>query len=85
MLQPGADPVRKVSIIPRGGSLGVTFQSPAADRYAYGEPYLRGRIVGLLGGHAAEQIVYGEATSGAESAASKRHAGCWRRWASSVV
>jgi cell division protease FtsH len=83
MLQPGADPVRKVSIIPRGGSLGVTFQSPAADRYAYGERYLRGRIVGLLGGHAAEQVVYGEATTGAESdleqatAVARQMAGRW--------
>ncbi|MGI8624920.1 MAG: ATP-dependent zinc metalloprotease FtsH, partial [Solirubrobacteraceae bacterium] len=67
MLAPGADPVRKVSIIPRGRSLGVTFQSPESDRYAYGERYLRGRLVGLLGGHAAEQLVDGEATTGAES------------------
>src|SRR5215510_14096879 len=42
MLQPGADPVRKVSIIPRGTSLGVTFQSAAGDRYGYDEDYLRG-------------------------------------------
>jgi cell division protease FtsH len=67
MLQPGADPVRKVSIIPRGRALGVTFQSPESDRYGYSESYLRGRIVGLLGGRAAEQIIYGEVTTGAES------------------
>jgi cell division protease FtsH len=67
MLEPGADPVRKVSIIPRGQALGVTFQSPAADRYGYGAAYLRGRIVGALGGRAAEQIVYGDVTTGAES------------------
>jgi cell division protease FtsH len=67
MLEPGADPVRKVSIIPRGQALGVTFQSPAADRYGYGANYLRGRIVGALGGRAAEQIVYGDVTTGAES------------------
>ena len=67
MLQPGADPVRKVSIIPRGRALGATLQSPEADRYGYGERYLRGRIIGLLGGRAAEQIVYGETTTGAES------------------
>ncbi len=42
MLQPGADPVRKISIIPRGRALGVTFQSPDADRYAYDRDYLRG-------------------------------------------
>ncbi len=67
MLEPGADPVRKVSIIPRGQALGVTFQSPEADRYGYGAKYLRGRIVGALGGRAAEQIVYGDVTTGAES------------------
>jgi len=67
MLQPGADPVRKVSIIPRGRALGVTFQSPEADRYGYSESYLSGRIVGALGGRVAEQIVFGEATTGAES------------------
>jgi cell division protease FtsH len=67
MLQPGADPVRKISIIPRGQSLGVTFQSPESDRDGYGETYLRGRLIGLLGGHAAEQLVYGETTTGSES------------------
>src|SRR5205814_3901175 len=54
MLTPGADPVRKVSIIPRGRALGVTFQSPQTDRYGYSSKYLRGRIVGALGGRAAE-------------------------------
>ena len=67
MLVPGADPVRKVSIVPRGRALGVTFQSPASDRYGYDEAYLRGRIVGALGGRAAEEIVYGNVTTGAES------------------
>ncbi|MGC2240787.1 MAG: ATP-dependent zinc metalloprotease FtsH [Acidimicrobiia bacterium] len=67
MLQPGADPVRKVSIIPRGRALGVTFQSPDADRYAYTEEYLRGKIMGALGGMAAEQVVYSAVTTGAES------------------
>src|SRR5881227_1965392 len=67
MLEPGADPVRKVSIIPRGQALGVTFQSPVSDRYGYDAEYLRGRIVGALGGRAAEEIVYGSITTGAES------------------
>ena len=67
MLTPGADPVRKVSIIPRGQSLGVTFQSPENDRYGYSATYLRGRIVGALGGRAAEEVVYGDVTTGAES------------------
>ncbi|MFG1609091.1 ATP-dependent zinc metalloprotease FtsH [Actinoplanes sp. NPDC049265] len=67
MLTPGADPVRKISIIPRGQALGVTFQSPDTDRYGYSRDYLRGRIIGALGGRAAEQIVFGEVTTGAES------------------
>ena len=67
MLEPGADPVRKVSIIPRGSALGVTFQAPEKDRYGYSESYLRGRIMGMLGGRAAEQVVLGETTTGAES------------------
>jgi cell division protease FtsH len=67
MLEPGADPVRKVSIIPRGSALGVTFQSPDSDRYGYSVSYLRGRIVGALGGSAAEELIYGEVTTGAES------------------
>ncbi len=67
MLQPGADPVRKVSIIPRGRALGVTLSTPDADRYGYDAHYLRGRIVGALGGMAAEEEVYGVITSGAES------------------
>ncbi|WP_344688171.1 ATP-dependent zinc metalloprotease FtsH [Blastococcus jejuensis] len=66
MLTPGADPVRKVSIIPRGRALGVTMQSPEADRYGWSADFLRGRIVGALGGRAAEEVVYGELTTGAE-------------------
>ncbi len=67
MLEPGADPVRKVSIVPRGRALGVTFQAPESDRYGYDARYLRGRIVGALGGRAAEEIIYGDVTTGAES------------------
>jgi len=67
MLQPGADPVRKISIIPRGHALGVTYQSPESDRYGYAESYLHGRIVGMLGGRAAELLIYGETTTGPES------------------
>ena len=67
MLEPGADPVRKISIIPRGRALGVTFQSPDEDRYGYSATYLRGRIVGALAGRAAEELVFGEITTGAES------------------
>ena len=67
MLTPGADPVRRVTIIPRGQALGVTVQTPQDDRYGYSSAYLRGRIVGALGGRAAEEIVYGDVTTGAES------------------
>jgi ATP-dependent Zn protease len=45
--------------VPRGQALGVTYQRPDSDRYNYPEAYLRGRIVGALGGRAAEEIVYG--------------------------
>lgn len=67
MLQPGADPVRKITIVPRGRALGVTLSSPESDRYAYTEPYLRGRIIGALGGMAAEHVVYDVITTGAEN------------------
>jgi cell division protease FtsH len=67
MLEPGADPVRKVSIVPRGQALGVTLQSPEDDRYGYDSHYLRGRIMGLLGGRAAEELVYSDVTTGAEA------------------
>ena len=59
--------MNRVSIVPRGQALGVTYQRPDSDRYNYPEAYLRARIVGLLGGRAAEEIVYGTKTTGAES------------------
>jgi len=67
VLLPGADPVRKVSIVPRGMALGVTLQSPIDDRYNYPEDYLRAKIAGALGGRAAEKLVYGVVTTGAEN------------------
>ncbi|GHC85117.1 ATP-dependent zinc metalloprotease FtsH [Streptomyces flavofungini] len=67
MLRPGADPVRKITIVPRGRALGVTLSTPDADKYAYTEEYLRGRIIGALGGMAAEHVVYGVITTGAEN------------------
>jgi cell division protease FtsH len=67
MLTPGADPVRKVSIIPRGMALGVTFSAPDADRFSYLEPEILAKIKGALGGRAAEEIVFGEISTGAES------------------
>jgi cell division protease FtsH len=67
LVVPGADPVHRVSIVPRGMALGVTYQRPDSDRYNYPEAYLRARIVGILGGRAAEELVYGTKTTGAEN------------------
>jgi cell division protease FtsH len=67
LVVPGADPVNRVTIVPRGQALGVTYQRPESDRYNYPEAYLRARIVGILGGRAAEEIVYGTRTTGAEN------------------
>jgi cell division protease FtsH len=67
MLTPGADPVRKISIIPRGMALGVTFSAPDADRYGYLEPEILAKVKVALGGRAAEEVVYGEISTGAES------------------
>ena len=64
-LLPGADPVTKVTIIPRGRALGVTEQVPEADRYNYNKKYILNRIAIMLGGRAAEQIVFDDVTSGA--------------------
>jgi cell division protease FtsH len=64
---PGADPLRKVTIVPRGRALGVTISMPDEDRYNYSRTYLLGRLAGLLGGRAAEMVVYDEVTTGAEN------------------
>ena len=65
-LLPGADPLKKVTIIPRGSSLGVTEQVPEEDRHNVGRGYLMNRIAITLGGRAAEKVVFGEVSSGAE-------------------
>jgi cell division protease FtsH len=67
LVVPGADPVHRVTIVPRGQALGVTYQRPLTDRYNYPEAYLRAKIVGMLGGRAAEEVVYGTKTTGAEN------------------
>jgi len=67
LLQREGDPVRRVTIVPRGQALGVTLSVPEADRYNYGELYLRARIVNALGGRAAEQVIYNSVTTGAEN------------------
>jgi cell division protease FtsH len=66
LLVPGSDPVRRVTIVPRGMALGVTYQLPIDDRVSYSQDYLRGRIISALGGRAAEQLMYGVVTTGAE-------------------
>jgi cell division protease FtsH len=67
MLTDGADPVRKVSIIPRGMALGVTLSTPDSDRVSYSLDDLLAKIRVALGGRVAEEIVYGTITTGAES------------------
>ncbi len=67
LLVPGADPVKRVTIVPRGQALGVTYSRPDTDRYNYTEDYIRAKIIGILGGRAAEEVVYGTKTTGAES------------------
>jgi cell division protease FtsH len=67
MLTPGADPVRKVSIIPRGQALGVTLSTPEDDRFNYSQEELRAKIRVSAGGRVAEEVVYGSVTTGAES------------------
>jgi cell division protease FtsH len=67
MLTPGADPVRKVSIIPRGQALGVTFSAPDSDRFNYERDELEAKIKVALGGRAAEELVYSQPSTGAES------------------
>jgi cell division protease FtsH len=67
LLIPEADPVHKVTIVPRGQALGVTYQTPADDVHNYIEPYLRARITGALGGRVAEELVFNVLSTGAEN------------------
>jgi len=64
-LTPGADPIHKVSIIPRGMALGITQQLPIDERHTYSQVYLKNNITILMGGRVAEELVYGELTTGA--------------------
>ena len=66
-LTPGADPVHRITIVPHGQALGVTEQRPEEDRRNYPRDYLMGRLAVLLGGRAAEDLVFGQPTTGAES------------------
>ncbi|HET8522898.1 MAG TPA: ATP-dependent zinc metalloprotease FtsH [Thermomicrobiales bacterium] len=80
---PGADPLRKVTVVPRGRALGVTMQMPEEDRHNYSRTYLLGRLAMLLGGRAAEMVVFDEITTGAEndlkeaSSLARRMVGLW--------
>jgi cell division protease FtsH len=67
LLLPETDPVHKVTIVPRGQALGATYQMPIDDRHNYSERYLRGRITGALGGRAAEELIFGAVSTGAEN------------------
>jgi cell division protease FtsH len=66
-LTPGADPVHKMTIVPHGQALGVTEQLPAIERHNLSRAYLLTRIAVMLGGRTAEEVVFGEITTGAES------------------
>ena len=66
MLTPDSDPVRKISIVPRGQALGVTLSSPDVDRFNYSRTDLEARVRMTLGGRAAEEVVFGDQTTGAE-------------------
>jgi cell division protease FtsH len=83
-LLPGADPLHKVTIIPRGRALGLTQQLPADDKYNYSRDYLVNRITILLGGRAAEEIVFQQQTTGAGDDLEKRHRDGRARWSASV-
>jgi cell division protease FtsH len=67
VLTPGADPILKVTIVPRGRALGVTQSAPLDDRHNYSREYLMARLVVLLGGRSAEEVALGDITSGAEN------------------
>ncbi len=64
---PGSDPVRKVTILPRGMALGVTWHMPEEDKYLQTKQELIAKIIGLLGGRAAEEIIFNEITTGASN------------------
>lgn len=67
LLTPGADPVRKVSIVPHGESLGATLSVPQADRFSYDRGYLEAKIRVALGGRVAEELVFDEVSTGAQA------------------
>jgi cell division protease FtsH len=66
MLTADSDPIRKITVVPRGQSLGVTLSSPDADRFNFSRGELEARVRMALGGRAAEEVVFGDQTTGAE-------------------
>jgi cell division protease FtsH len=66
-LLPGADPLHKVTIIPRGRAMGVTMQLPEADRHTYTKGYLETQVAVLMGGRVAEELFMNHMTSGASN------------------
>jgi cell division protease FtsH len=67
LLVPEADPVQKVTIVPRGQALGVTYSQPSDDIVNYTEPYLRARIAVAVGGRIAEELIFNVTSTGAEN------------------
>jgi len=67
LVTPGAEPLHKVSILPRGMALGYTIRLPLEDRYIVRKEELLGRIVGLLGGRVSEEIIFNEISTGAQN------------------
>lgn len=66
-LLPHADPIHKVTIVPRGRSMGVTQQLPERDKYLYSQEYIQDRLAVMMGGRAAERLVFDTSTNGAEN------------------
>jgi len=62
---PKADPIHKVTIIPRGRALGVTMQLPIDEKHGYTKEYIEGRLAIMMGGRAAEELIFNELTTGA--------------------
>jgi cell division protease FtsH len=81
-LLPGADPVHKVTIIPRGMALGLTQQIPLDDRHTYSRPFLLNNLAILFGGRAAEELILGHMTTGAGNDI-ERATEMARRWSAS--
>ena len=67
LFTPEADPVHKVTIIPRGRALGVTMQLPLDEKHGYSKKYITGRLAVMMGGRSAEEIIFNEITTGASN------------------